>query len=249
MATNSNIEWTEMTWNPVTGCSKVSAGCKYCYAETMAKRLKAMGMYRYRNGFKVTLQRDLLDAPTKWRQPRIVFVNSMSDLFHEDVPLDYIKKVFDTMVRCPQHTFQILTKRSERLRKVAHELPWTSNIWMGVSVEDSRVLHRIHDLKTVPAAVHFLSCEPLIGPLENLPLEEIQWVIVGGESGAGARPMKPEWVKSIFRQCRALNIPFFFKQWGGVRKDLTGRTLHGKTYDDMPKIISVRQTTGQFEFA
>ncbi|HMD13869.1 MAG TPA: phage Gp37/Gp68 family protein [Bacteroidota bacterium] len=249
MATNSNIEWTEMTWNPVTGCSKVSAGCKYCYAETMARRLKAMGMYRYRNGFKVTLQPDLLDAPRKWRQPRIVFVNSMSDLFHEDVPLDYIKKVFDTMVRCPQHTFQILTKRSERLRKVAQELPWTSNIWMGVSVEDSRVLHRIHDLKTVPAAVRFLSCEPLIGPLENLPLDGIQWVIVGGESGAGARPMKPEWVKSIFRQCRTLNIPFFFKQWGGVRKDLTGRMLHGKTYDDMPKIISVRQTTEQFEFA
>jgi protein gp37 len=233
----TSIEWTEMTWNPVTGCSKVSPGCKNCYAERLAKRLKAMGVERYRNGFKVTLQPDLLDAPLKWKQPRIVFVNSMSDLFHEAVPLEYIKKVFDTMVRCPQHTFQILTKRSKRLREVAKELPWTPNIWMGVSVEDNRVLHRIDDLQTVPAVVRFLSCEPLIGPLDNLPLEGIHWVIVGGESGPHARPMKREWVISIFRQCRKASVPFFFKQWGGVRKDLTGRKLYGRTYDDMPVAI------------
>ncbi|MBI4546590.1 MAG: phage Gp37/Gp68 family protein [Ignavibacteriae bacterium] len=249
MPTKSHIEWTEMTWNPVTGCSKVSAGCKHCYAETMAKRLKAMGVYRYRNGFKVTLQPDLLDAPLKWKQPRIVFVNSMSDLFHEDIPIDYVKKVFDTMVQCPQHTFQILTKRSKRLREVAEELPWSPNIWMGVSIEDNRVLYRIDDLQAVPAVVRFLSCEPLIGPLDNLPLEDIHWVIVGGESGPGARPMKPEWVKSIFRQCRNMNIPFFFKQWGGIRKDLSGRKLFGRTYDDMPQILSMHLPASEFQFA
>ena len=248
MATNSNIEWTEMTWNPVTGCSKVSAGCKHCYAETMAKRLKAMGVERYRNGFKVTLQPDLVDAPMKWRSPRVVFVNSMSDLFHEDVPLDYIKRVFETMVKCPQHTFQILTKRSGRLREVAEELPWFPNIWMGVSIEDERVMQRIYDLQDVPAAVRFLSCEPLIGPLDDLSLEGIHWVIVGGESGPGARPMKPEWVKSIFRQCRGMKVPFFFKQWGGVRKDLTGRKLNGRIYDDMPTILPLTQTVNEFQF-
>ena len=237
MATTSNIEWTEMTWNPVTGCSKVSAGCKHCYAETMAKRLKAMGVYRYRNGFNVTLQPDLVDAPLRWKQPRIVFVNSMSDLFHEKIPVEYIQRVFDTMVQCPQHTFQILTKRSSRLCSIAHELPWPSNVWMGVSVEDERVVQRISDLAHVPAAVRFLSCEPLIGPLDDLPLVGIHWVIVGGESGPGARPMKKEWVTSIHRQCRTARVPFFFKQWGGIRKDLTGRELYGRTYDDMPSIV------------
>jgi protein gp37 len=236
MATRSHIEWTEMTWNPVTGCSKVSAGCKNCYAEKLAKRLKAIGVERYQNGFKVTLQPDLLDVPFHWREPRTVFVNSMSDLFHERVPLSYIKKIFDTMLRSPQHTFQILTKRSQRLREVSLELPWPANIWMGVSVENEQVLDRIADLNTVPAAVRFLSCEPLIGPLENLRLEGIHWVIVGGESGAGARLMKREWVLSIHRQCKAAGVPFFFKQWGGVRKDLTGRELHGRTYDDMPSV-------------
>jgi protein gp37 len=236
MAQQSKIEWTEMTWNPVTGCSKVSPGCKYCYAERLAKRLKAMGLDRYKNGFKVTLQPDVLDVPFRWREPRMVFVNSMSDLFHEKVPLSYIKKVFDTMAKCPQHTFQILTKRSQRLSAVSPELPWPVNIWMGVSVENQQVSHRIVDLKTVPATVRFLSCEPLIGPLENLPLEGIHWVIVGGESGPGARLMKREWVLSIHRQCKAAGVPFFFKQWGGVRKDLTGRELHGRTYDDMPSV-------------
>jgi protein gp37 len=248
MATKSHIEWTEMTWNPVTGCSKVSAGCKHCYAETMAKRLKAMGVDRYRNGFKVTLQPDLVDAPMKWRNPRIVFVNSMSDLFHESIPIEYIQRVFETMVKCPQHTFQILTKRSKRLREVAEDLHWSPNIWMGVSVEDERVIHRIEDLQAVPSAVRFLSCEPLIGPLENLRLEGIHWVIVGGESGAGSRPMKSEWVKSIFRQCKKLKIPFFFKQWGGVRKDLTGRELYGRTFDAMPQIVKAPHTVSQPQF-
>lgn len=240
MATRSHIEWTEMTWNPVTGCSKISAGCKYCYAERMAKRLKAMGVERYKNGFRVTLQPDLLDAPLHWREPRIVFVNSMSDLFHEKVPLEYIQQVFETIDKCPQHTFQILTKRSKRLKEISKELPWPSNLWMGVSVEDQRVIQRIDDLRLVPARIRFLSCEPLIGPLENLMLDGIDWVIVGGESGPKARPMKKEWVTSIHRQCREADVPFFFKQWGGVRKDLTGRELHGRTYDAMP-VISIRQ--------
>jgi len=236
MATKSHIEWTEMTWNPVTGCSKVSAGCKHCYAEKMAQRLRAIGVDRYRNGFKVTLQPDLLEAPLRWREPRLVFVNSMSDLFHEDIPVEYIKTVFDTMAKCPQHTFQILTKRSKRLLHLAEMLSWTPNIWMGVSVEDERVVHRIYDLQPVPARVRFLSCEPLIGPLDNLPLTSIHWVIVGGESGPGSRPMKSEWPESILRQCRDANVPFFFKQWGGVRKDLTGRSLFGQTYDEMPAL-------------
>jgi len=223
-----------MTWNPVTGCTKISQGCKRCYAERMAHRLEAMGSERYRNGFKVTLHPDLLDVPRRWRQPRIVFVNSMSDLFHEDVPLAYIERVFATMRDCPQHTFQILTKRSERLAQLAPELRWPRNVWMGVSVEDARVLHRISDLQRVPAAVRFLSLEPLIGPLDELPLDGIQWVIVGGESGPKARPLQREWVTSIFHQCRAARVPFFFKQWGGVRKDLTGRTLNGRIYSEMP---------------
>jgi protein gp37 len=234
MAHGSAIEWTESTWNPVTGCTKISQGCKHCYAERMAKRLQAMGAARYRDGFKPTLHKDLVDAPRRWRQPRLVFVNSMSDLFQEAVPVDFIQAVFQTMVDCPQHTFQVLTKRSGRLRQLATRLPWPPNVWIGVSVEDARVLHRVRDLEAVPAAVRFLSCEPLIGPLERLPLARVDWVIVGGESGPRARPMVKEWVHSILRQCRASNVPFFFKQWGGVRKDLTGRRLNGRTYDEMP---------------
>jgi protein gp37 len=235
--TKSSIEWTEMTWNPVTGCTKVSQGCKHCYAERMARRLEAMGSDRYRNGFRVTLHPDALDVPRKWRHARVVFVNSMSDLFHDDIPLAYIQRVFATMRDCPHHTFQVLTKRSERLSEVAPRLPWPSNVWMGVSVEDARVLRRIRDLEAVPAAVRFLSLEPLIGPLDALPLKGIHWVIVGGESGPKARPMRKEWVISIFRQCRAARVPFFFKQWGGVRKDLTGRELNGRTYDEMPGML------------
>ena len=226
-----------MTWNPVTGCTKVSQGCKHCYAERMAKRLEAMGAERYRNGFRVTLHPDAIELPRRWRQPRVVFVNSMSDLFHEEVPLAYIQRVFATMRDCTHHTFQVLTKRSDRLAELAPKLPWPQNVWMGVSVEDARVLHRIDDLQRVSAAVRFLSLEPLIGALDALPLHGIHWAIVGGESGPGARPMRREWVTSIFRQCRAAGVPFFFKQWGGVRKDLTGRKFNGRTYSEMPRLL------------
>jgi protein gp37 len=249
MATHSKIEWTEMTWNPVTGCSKVSQGCKYCYAERMAARLKAMGVKHYENGFEVALHEDSLETPFKWKKPRVVFVNSMSDLFHESVPLEFIERVFATMIRCPQHTFQILTKRSERLREVANSLSWPANVWMGVSVEDQRVVFRIEDLKYVPAAVRFLSCEPLIGPLNNLSLNGIHWVIVGGESGPGARPMKEEWVHSILNQCRTNHVPFFFKQWGGVRKHIAGRELNGRTYDAMPILAEQEPNNTQHSFA
>lgn len=236
MATTTNIEWTEMTWNPVTGCIKISQGCKNCYAERMAKRLYAMGSERYENGFKPTLHDDLIDLPRRWKKPRVIFVNSMSDLFQEAVPDDFIRAVFATMQDCPQHTFQILTKRSDRLRQLGPTLPWPENVWIGVSVEDARVMDRITDLAAVPAQVRFLSCEPLIGPLENVPLLGIHWVIVGGESGPGARPMQREWVESIHRQCRRSQVPFFFKQWGGVRKEMAGRELHGRTYDEMPRV-------------
>jgi protein gp37 len=212
----------------------MSAGCLNCYAERMAKRLRAMGTERYANGFELTMHDDLVEAPKSWRAPRVVFVNSMSDLFHDKVPLSFIQRVFATMRACPQHTFQVLTKRSARLLQLAPDLDWAPNVWMGVSVEDSRVVHRIHDLQRVPAAVRFLSLEPLIGPLDGLPLAGIDWAIIGGESGPRSREMKIEWVRSIFRQCRKANTAFFFKQWGGVRKHLTGRELRGKTYDEMP---------------
>lgn len=236
MAKSSSIEWTNMTWNPVTGCTKVSQGCKHCYAERMAKRLKAMGAPRYRNGFKLMLHEDLIDLPRKWREPKLIFVNSMSDLFHEKVPIEFIQRVFQTMTDCEQHIFQVLTKRSGRLREIAKSLEWPPNVWMGVSVENEQVLHRVDDLRATWAKVRFLSLEPLIGPLPNLTLEGIHWVIVGGESGPRARPMKREWVVEIRRKCRAAKVPFFFKQWGGVRKDLTGRELDGRTYDEFPRI-------------
>jgi protein gp37 len=246
MATNSSIEWTEATWNPVTGCTKVSAGCKNCYAERLALRLQAMGNARYRNGFNVTLHEDLVDLPKRWREPRLIFVNSMSDLFHERVPLEFIQRVFATMRMCPQHTFQILTKRSVRLRTLAPKIDWPPNVWMGVSVEDSRVLWRVDDLRKIPAAVRFLSCEPLIGSLASIDLTDIHWVIVGGESGPFARAMDIQWVREIFRGCRKHRVPFFFKQWGGTRKDLTGRLLGGRTYDEMPARVSVCASEVQF---
>ena len=236
MASTSNIEWTEMTWNPVTGCVKISQGCKHCYAERMAKRLHAMGSSRYVDGFKPTLHHDLIVQPKKWKKPRVIFVNSMSDLFQEAVPDKFIRDVFATMVACPQHTFQILTKRSDRLRKLGGSLPWPSNVWMGVSVEDARVMSRVDDLRHVPAQVPFLSCEPLIGPLTGLRLDGIYWVIVGGESGPGARHMKESWVNAIHAQCVRSSVPFFFKQWGGVRKEFAGRELHGRIYDEMPTV-------------
>jgi len=238
MADKSHIEWTEATWNPVTGCTKISAGCKNCYAERLALRLQAMGNRRYKNGFHITLHEDVVDLPRSWRTSRTIFVNSMSDLFHKDVPLDFIQRVFATMRDCPQHTFQILTKRSDRVLAVASQIEWPRNVWMGVSVEDSRVLSRIDDLRRVPAKIRFLSCEPLIGSLAGIDLTNIHWVIVGGESGPFARPMKIEWVREIFRACRSADVPFFFKQWGGVRKHITGRRLNGKTYDEMPQRIA-----------
>lgn len=235
MATNSSIEWTNMTWNPVTGCTKVSQGCKNCYAERMAKRLKAMGVDRYRDGFAVTLHEDLIETPKRWKGSKLVFVNSMSDVFHEKVPLEFIQRMFKTMRECPQHTFQLLTKRSERLVELAPHLEWAPNIWMGVSVEDSRVIKRIDDLRSVPAYVRFLSCEPLIGSLTGLNLEGIHWVIAGGESGPRSRPMEARWVIEIKDACEQADVAFFFKQWGGTRKDLTGRELNGRTYDEFPK--------------
>lgn len=234
MAKLSSIEWTNMTWNPVTGCTKVSQGCKHCYAERMAKRLRAMGVHRYRDGFKVTLHEDLVDLPKNWKLPRLVFVNSMSDLFHPEVPTEFVQRVFKTMNECPKHVFQVLTKRSDRLRELSDKLEWSDNIWMGVSVEDEKVLDRVHDLRQVPAHVRFLSCEPLIGPLHNLDLTSIHWVITGGESGPKSRPIKAEWVREIRDKCGERGIAFFFKQWGGVRKDLTGRILDGQTYDEFP---------------
>lgn len=236
MAQNSSIEWTEATWNPVTGCTKISPGCKFCYAERMAKRLRAMGQERYRDGFKLTLQEDLAELPLKWKTSKMIFVNSMSDLFHKDVPLKYIQRCFNTMERAAWHTFQVLTKRADRLAEVANQLPWPSNVWMGVSVETAKFLDRVDYLRTVNAAVRFLSIEPLLGPIPNLSLKGINWVIVGGESGPGARPMKKEWVIELRDQCLAAEVPFFFKQWGGVQKSRTGRELEGVTWNEMPLV-------------
>jgi protein gp37 len=238
MALSSPIEWTNSTWNPVTGCSKTSAGCKFCYAERMAKRLKAMGQHNYRNGFRVTLQPQALELPLSWKKPQVIFVNSMSDLFHKDVPLAYIRKVFDVMRRAHWHQFQVLTKRSDRLLSLSPKLDWAPNIWQGVSVEDERVVERIDDLRQTGAAIKFLSLEPLIGPLRNLKLERIDWVIAGGESGPGARPMDPDWVTDIRDQCVRAGVPFFFKQWGGVQKKRTGRLLDGRTWDEMPRAVA-----------
>lgn len=231
---HSSIEWTEMTWNPTTGCDKISAGCKYCYAEVLTRRLYAMGLEKYQNKFELTVHEDELNKPFSWKRPKTVFVNSMSDLFHKDVPLTFIQRVFDTMNKCPQHTFQVLTKRGDVLESKSPFLSWTDNIWMGVSVEDSRVVKRIDELRNSGAKVKFLSLEPLIGPLPNLDLRGINWIIVGGESGPKARPMSEEWVLDIQQQCQAADVAFFFKQWGGVNKKAAGRELGGRTYDAMP---------------
>jgi len=231
---SSSIEWTEMTWNPVTGCTKISAGCKYCYAEVMAKRLQAMGVEKYKDAFAVRTHDDALKIPYTWKSPKVVFVNSMSDLFHPKVSLSFIKKVFKVMNENPQHVFQVLTKRADRLFQVHEELRWTHNIWMGVSVEDERVTHRIDFLRETNARVKFLSCEPLIGPLPSMDLSNIDWVIVGGESGRKPRPMSPDWVLDIQEQCEKNEIAFFFKQWGGTNKKKAGRLLNGRTYDQMP---------------
>ena len=236
----SSIEWTEMTWNPTTGCNKISAGCKYCYAEVMTRRLHAMGIEKYKDGFKVRVHEDALDVPYSWKKPKVVFVNSMSDLFHPEVPFEFIEKVFEVMNNTPQHTYQVLTKRADRLYELHHRLNWTNNIWMGVSVENEKVVDRIDFLRETNAATKFLSCEPLIGPLANMNLTNIDWVIVGGESGRKARLMKENWVLDIQRQCLDARVAFFFKQWGGVNKKKTGRELGGRTYDEMPAIKAVR---------
>ncbi|HVS80141.1 MAG TPA: phage Gp37/Gp68 family protein [Pyrinomonadaceae bacterium] len=241
MAQLSSIEWTDATWNPVTGCSKISPGCKHCYAERMAKRLQSMGQPRYRDGFKLTLQPDVIEQPLAWKKPRLVFVNSMSDLFHDDVPLSYLKKVFQVMVEARWHIFQVLTKRSERLAEIANRLVWPSNVWMGVSVESEDYTYRIDDLSGIPAAVRFLSVEPLLGPINRLSLRNIDWVIVGGESGPHARPINPNWVRSIRNDCVSAGVPFFFKQWGGTRKSTTGRVLDGRTWDELPRPIPAQE--------
>jgi protein gp37 len=230
----STIEWTESTWNPVTGCNKISPGCKYCYAERMAKRLQAMGQPNYANGFQVTLHPHMLERPLTWKKPQTIFVNSMSDLFHHDVPPAFIRRVFDTMRRAHWHQFQVLTKRADRLLELSPQLEWPANVWMGVSVETEDYASRIDHLRQTGAQVKFLSLEPLLGPLPNLNLTQIDWVIVGGESGPGARPMAEKWVIDIRNQCQAAEVPFFFKQWGGVRKKKAGRVLKGRTWDEMP---------------
>lgn len=231
----SSIEWTEATWNPVTGCDKISPGCKFCYAERLAFRLKAMGQANYRNGFDLTLQPTMLEKPLSWKKPQVIFVNSMSDLFHKDIPEYYIQQVFDVMRRAHWHQFQVLTKRADRLEELSPSIDWPSNVWMGVSVESEKYLTRIDHLRRTGAKTKFLSLEPLIGPLPNMNLEGMHWAIVGGESGPGCRPMSEVWVLDIRDQCKKAKVPFFFKQWGGVNKKRTGRELEGKTWDEMPE--------------
>src|SRR3989339_2019253 len=234
MAKNSTIEWTESTWNPVTGCTKISSGCANCYAERLALRLKAMGNPSYTHGFSVTMHEEALTLPLKWKKPQTIFVNSMSDLFHKDVPISFVKKTFDVMNKADWHRFQVLTKRSDTLLKLNSELNWTENIWMGVSVENQDYTFRIDDLRNTGAFIKFLSIEPLIGPVRKLKLKNIHWVIVGGESGPKARPMKQEWVLDIKDQCKEAGISFFFKQWGGTNKKKAGRLLEGRTWDELP---------------
>ena len=236
MSFSSTIEWTESTWNPITGCTKVSEGCDHCYAERLAYRLKAMGNPRYKNGFRVTIHDDLFSLPLKWKSSKIIFVNSMSDLFHKNVPQSAIEQIFKTMSLASQHCFQVLTKRSNRLLELNDSLVWKKNIWMGVTVESGSYAYRIDRLRQTAAKIKFLSLEPLLSPLPNLNLENIDWVIVGGESGPGARPIKPSWVRDIRDQCLEQGVPFFFKQWGGFHKKKAGRKLDRRTWNEMPKL-------------
>lgn len=241
MAQNSKIEWTESTWNPVTGCTKISAGCKNCYAERMALRLKAAGSPNYVNGFRVTLHPHALEIPLRWKQPRTIFVNSMSDLFHKDVPFDFISRIFDVMHRASHHRFQILTKRSGRLMELNSKLTWPKNVWMGVTVENADCTFRIDDLRETNAAIKFISFEPLLGPVPDIDLEGIDWVIVGGESGPKARPIKPQWATDIRDQSLSAGVPFFFKQWGGVNKKKNGCTLDGQIWNEIPQTADSRE--------
>lgn len=244
MAERSDIEWTEATWNPTTGCDRLSPGCDHCYAMTLSKRLKAMGSSKYQNdgdpktsgpGFKLTIHPDSLDVPRRWATPRLIFVNSMSDLFHDEVPTEFIREVFDVVADTPQHTYQVLTKRAQRLSRIADRLDWPSNLWMGVSVESQRYTFRIKHLRSVPAAVRFVSAEPLLGRLADIDLTGIHWVIAGGESGAGARPLKHDWVTELRDTCTASQVPFFFKQWGGRTPKAGGRELDGEVWDQLPE--------------
>jgi len=241
MAQNSSIEWTEATWNPVTGCTKVGPGCKHCYAERMAKRLQAMGHANYANGFKLTLQPQMLELPLKWKKSRAIFVNSMGDLFHDDVPTPYIRQVFEIMRRAHWHRFQVLTKYVKRLAvaRLEQNLNWPPNVWMGVSIETQEFVYRIDYLRQTNAAVKFLSLEPLLGALPNLDLNRINWVIVGGESGPKSRPMKETWAIDIRDQCRDSGVPFFFKQWSGKNKKKAGRLLEGQTWNGFPSQASL----------
>ena len=238
MAQGSKIEWTDATWNPVTGCNKISPGCKHCYAERLSKRLKATGMAKYSNGFEVTLHPDTLEIPLRWRKPRSIFVNSMSDLFHVDVPEPFIRDVFGVMERAHWHRYQVLTKRADRVAELSPALPWPSQVWMGVSVESQDYVDRIDMLRDTDAQVKFLSLEPLLGPLPGLDLQGIDWVIVGGESGPGARPINPDWAREIRDQCIDAGVAFHFKQWGGVFKKRHGRELDGRTWDEMPAFLT-----------
>lgn len=235
MSDRSSIEWTEATWNPVRGCTKISPGCKHCYAETFAERFRGVPGHPFERGFDLRLVPAALELPKRWRRGRLVFVNSMSDLFHEDVPTEYVSRVFDVMRECPQHQFQVLTKRAERLEALASALEPPANVWLGVSVENAQHAWRIEHLRRTRAHVRFLSVEPLLGPITKLRLDGIHWVIVGGESGHGARPMHAEWVRVIRDQCRRSRVPFFFKQWGGVQKSKNGRVLDDRTWDEMPR--------------
>ena len=236
MGTKSSIEWTESTWNPVTGCTKISDGCKHCYAERMALRLKAMGQPNYANGFQIKMHEQMLELPLKWKKPQMIFVNSMSDLFHEDVPAEFIYQVFEIMQQANWHIFQVLTKRAERLQELSSQLPWNDNIWMGVTVENAKYVSRIDNLRSTGAKIKFVSFEPLLSEITELDLTKIDWAIVGGESGPGARPMKEEWVLDIRQQCYESDVPFFFKQWGGTNKKKAGRILLGQTWDSMPAL-------------
>lgn len=236
MSTKSHIEWTESTWNPLTGCTKISSGCLNCYAERMAKRLQAMGQPNYRDGFNLALHPEVLTKPLEWKKPQMIFVNSMSDLFHKDVPLEFVQRVFDVMNQASWHTFQVLTKRAERLQELSAKLTWTDNIWMGVTIEDQKYNYRASYLKASGARVKFLSLEPLIGSVSGLTFDGIDWVITGGESGPGARPIKEDWVVEIRDECMRSGTPFFFKQWGGVHKKKNGRLLHGRIWSEFPAI-------------
>ena len=234
MADGSAIEWTEATWNPVTGCDEVSPGCAHCYAKTFAERWRGVPGHPYEQGFDLRFWPERLDQPLKWKRPRMIFVNSMSDLFHERVPLDFIKQVFETMATADRHTFQVLTKRHRRLAELAPELDWPANVWMGVSIENRRFVDRAEYLREVPAAIRFISAEPLLGPLEGLKLDDIHWLIAGGESGPGHRPVKAEWIEELRDRCQDEGVAFFFKQWGGHRPKSGGRELHGRTWDQWP---------------